>query len=281
MVGSHIDITKRKETEQALLERNAQLCVAQHIQEYLLPDKSPALPGFDIAGASHPAEYAAGDHYDFLDMSDGSTGFVVGDVSGHGIGPAILMASLCARLRSLAETDRPIDGILTRANIALTNEVEESQFITAILARLDTTSKTLTYVNAGHPSGYVLDRCGRVKALMESTGIPLAILPEAEFTFGTSIKLERGDTVILLTDGVLEARSPDGEFFGMDRVLQVVRRNYDQVAGELIGLVRHAVSEFCGGKELSDDFTMVLMKFGCSAMADSHGEDPKVLCNED
>jgi PAS domain S-box-containing protein len=260
MVGSHIDITKRKDAEDALSKREAQLRLAQSIQEHLLPAKPPVLPGFDIAGALYPAEFAAGDHYDYLDMSDGSLGVVIGDVSGKGIGPAMLMATLCARLRSFAMTDFEIDEILTRTNLALTNEVEESLFITAILARLDTTSRTLTYVNAGHPPGYVIDRSGDVKALMESTGIPLGILPDAEFPIGPSIELEQGDTVILFTDGAFEARSSGDDFFGMDRVIEVVRQNRDESASDVIRLVRQAVCEFSGGDHSLDDFTMVLIK---------------------
>jgi len=220
MVGSHIDITQRKDAEEALSKREGQLRLAQSIQEHLLPDKPPAVPGFDIAGALYPAEFAAGDHYDYLDMSDGPLGLVIGDVSGKGIGPAILMASLRARLRSFAMTDFEIDEILARTNFALANEVEESLFITGILARLDTTTRTLTYVNAGHPPGYVLDRAGDVRTLMESTGIPLGILPDAEFPIGPSIKLEQGDTMILFTDGAFEAWSSEGKYFGMERLLE-------------------------------------------------------------
>ena len=93
MVGSQIDITDRKRAEESVRENLAQLVAAQKIQQHLLPDRPPALPGFDVAGALYPAEFAAGDHFDFLPMPDHCLGIVVADVAGHGIGPAILMAS--------------------------------------------------------------------------------------------------------------------------------------------------------------------------------------------
>ena len=98
------DVTERKRAEESLRENLAQLLAAQRIQEHLLPDHPPVLPGFDIAGALYPAEFAAGDHFDFLTMPDHCLGIVVADVAGHGVGPAILMASTQAFLHALAAT---------------------------------------------------------------------------------------------------------------------------------------------------------------------------------
>jgi PAS domain S-box-containing protein len=260
MVGSHIDFTARKEAEDALHDREAQLRVAQTIQEHLLPDKAPEVPGFDFAGASYPAEFAAGDHFDYLAMPDGSVGLAIGDVSGHGFGPALLMASTCAHLRSLAETGIEIDEILARVNKSLSGETEDGHFITAILGRLDRESMTLIYANAGHPPGYVLDTSGRVKAKMESTSFPLAIMPDAEFPLADPITLEPGDLVLLVTDGLLETSSPDREMFRMDRVLEVVRQHLEESASDIIEHVYQAVRDFSGGQEMEDDVTVLVVK---------------------
>jgi PAS domain S-box-containing protein len=260
MAGSHIDITARKEAEDALHDKEAQLRAAQRIQEHLLPDKAPSIPGFDIAGASYPAEYAAGDHFDYLTMPDGSFGIAIGDVSGHGFGPALLMASTCAHLRSLAETGIEIDGILARANASLCGETEDGHFVTAILCRLDPESRKLIYTNAGHPSGYILSDSGEVKGQMKSTSFPLAIMSDAEFPLGETITLDPGDTLLLITDGLLEAESADHEMFGMDRVLQVVRENLDASAGDIIERLYQAVCLFARGEEMYDDVTALVVK---------------------
>ena len=118
MVGSHIDFTERRQAEEAVKENEVQLLAAQRIQKRLLPAGPPDLPGFDIAGASLAADFAAGDHYDYLPMADGRWGLVVGDVSGHGFAAALFMASVHTRLRALAETNVPIEEMLARANRA-------------------------------------------------------------------------------------------------------------------------------------------------------------------
>ena len=113
MVGSHVDITDRKRSEQLMREREAELIAAQRIQEHILPHSAPSVPGYDIAGSLLPAEFAAGDYYDYLVMPDGSLGIVVGDVCGHGSGPALLMASTSAHLRSFVLDHSDIGEILT------------------------------------------------------------------------------------------------------------------------------------------------------------------------
>jgi serine phosphatase RsbU (regulator of sigma subunit) len=270
MVGSHIDITGRKDAEAALQDRESQLRVAQRIQEHLLPTQPPDVPGFDVAGASYPAEFAAGDYFDYIAMGDGTWGLAVGDVSSHGFGPALLMASTCARFRSLAETSIDIDEILARANSSLSKEIEDGQFVTAILTRLDPRSRMLTYANAGHPTGYVLDASGHVKARMESTGFPLAIMPEADFPQGDPIRVDPGDLVLLLTDGVLEVSGPDDELFGMDRVLELVRKHRDEPAKDILERLCQAARDFSQGEHLLDDVTAVIVKAEPVAEAAEH-----------
>ena len=165
---------KRKRTEKSLHEREFQLLAAQVIQQKLLPTDAPALPGFDVAGAVYPAEFAAGDHYDYLPMHGEHVGIMVGDVSGHGFSSSLVMATTHAYLRSLAQSGIEIDEILAKANTFIIGETKEDMFITAVLARLEPRSRTLTYINAGHPAGYVLNASGDIKARLESTTVPLA-----------------------------------------------------------------------------------------------------------
>jgi len=251
---------KHHRTEQVLRERDAQLIAAHAILEHLLPNAPLDLPGFDIWGASYPAEFVAGDVFDYLPMASGSVGFVMGDVSGHGFSSALLMALTCARLRSLAESGIALDAILARVNAALVRETEGDRFVTLLFARLDPESRTLRYANAGHPPGIVLDRAGNLKAQLASTAIPLGILHETTFPVAGPIALEPGETVVLLTDGVLEAGSAPNDLFGIGRVVQTVRAHLDKPAREITESLRRAVCEFSQRQTPLDDVTVVVIK---------------------
>jgi PAS domain S-box-containing protein len=260
MVGSHIDITARKRAEEALRKNLSQLVVAQKIQEHLLPDHPPVLPGFDIAGASYPAEFTAGDHFDFLTMPDHCIGIVVADVAGHGIGPAILMAATHAYLHSLAATCTEVDEILGRANRILVSETDSDRFVTVLFVRLDPRSRTLVYSSAGHPAAYIVDGQGAVRSSLPSTSFPLGVVPDARFPVGDPISLQPGDIALLLTDGLLEATSPLGDQFGQARVIQIVSRNRNATASKIIAALYEAVIEFSGTEKLRDDATIVVIK---------------------
>jgi sigma-B regulation protein RsbU (phosphoserine phosphatase) len=259
-VGSHLDITERKRSERISREREEQLLAAQRIQEHMLPRTAPSFPGFDIAGALVPAEYAAGDFFDFLSLPDGSLGVVVGDVTGHGFSSALLMATTSAHLRSVVHEHSEVEEILKHTNSILCREVEPDRFVTFFLARLELSSRTLQYVNAGHPSSYVLGESGEVKATLESNVFPLAILPDTDFSVSKTEELEPGDIVLLITDGILEARSQTGDFFGKDRMLEVVKANRHRRANEIIKSLQQAVCDFTLRDEPQDDLTIVIIK---------------------
>jgi PAS domain S-box-containing protein len=253
-------IVKRKQAEESLRGRDAQLIAAQRIQQHLLPRSAPSVPGFDVAGASFPAEFAAGDHFDYLPLSDGAWGIVVGDVSGHGFSSALLMASTSAHLRSFVEDHTDVEEILVHTNSLLCRETEEGRFVTLFFARLDPASRVLHFAGAGHPAGYVLDHSGNVKNVMKSNRVPLAILPESDFPVCGPIQLEPNDVVLLVTDGILEAASPEGVLFGTQRMLEIVRANRHRKAEEIIETLQMAVREFIQREQPSDDVTAVVIK---------------------
>jgi sigma-B regulation protein RsbU (phosphoserine phosphatase) len=254
------DMTERTRMENALRENLSQMLAAQRIQEHLLPDRPPVLPGFDIAGALYPAEFAAGDHFDFLAMPDQCIGFVVADVTGHGVGPAILMASTHAYLHSLAAIYSEVENVLYRANRIVAEETEPGMFVTVCFARLDPQSRTLVYSSAGHPAAYILDRQGAVKAVLRSTSFPLGVAPDTQFPVGDPVTLQPGDIALLLSDGLLEATSPQRDQFGQERVIQVVSSNRAETASKIIGALHEAVVEFSGRPKLDDDVTIVVIK---------------------
>jgi serine phosphatase RsbU (regulator of sigma subunit) len=253
------DVTDRRRAEQALRERDVQLLAAQKIQERLLPEVAPLLPGFDIGGGSYPAEFTAGDFFDYLMMPNGIVGFVISDVSGHGFGPALLMASTSTLIRLLTETHTDVGEILARVNRFLAKETDD-RFVTLLLACLDPQSRSFHYASAGHPTGYVLDSAGIVKARLESRALPLAVFPVTEFPAAGPIVLQPGDIVVLLTDGIQEAMSPAGEQFGTDRLLEVVRAHRTLKAAQIVESLYRAVCEFSQREKPTDDVTAIVIK---------------------
>jgi sigma-B regulation protein RsbU (phosphoserine phosphatase) len=214
----------------------------------------------DLAGVVHPAEFAAGDHFDYIRMGQSSLGVVIGDVSGHGFSSALLMASTHELLRSAAALHSSLEEVMSHANRALVVETEEGLFVTILFVRVDLASRTLIYANAGHPPGYVLDEAGQVKAQLDSTSFPIGIFDDAEFPASESIGLDPGDVVFLVTDGILEAESPDGEPFGKERALQTVRDQIQSTAAEIVDSLCDTVRVFSGNRQLRDDVTVVVLK---------------------
>jgi serine phosphatase RsbU (regulator of sigma subunit) len=253
-------IGQRIETEKALREREGQMIVAQQIQEHLFPKRPPGLAGFDIAGASFPAEFASGDYYDYIPLPEKCYAIVVGDVSGHGIGPALLMASTRAFLRSMSRTSGDVSEMLARANHFLLEDTQPDQYVTLFLGRLDPHARQFSYASAGHPAAYILDASGEVKARLGSTAPPLGVVPDAKFSAGTSLTLEPGDLAILLTDGALEATAPDGTRFGEARVLEVVRASRSEPASQIISRLHRAILDFRRQEALPDDVTAIVLK---------------------
>lgn len=254
------DITERKKAEEALREKELELLAAQKIQEGLLPVSPPLLPGVDVFGAVYPAEFTAGDYFDYLTLPDGRVGFTIGDVTGHGFGPALIMASIHVMFRLLVETHQDVGEILELANSVLVNETQEDRFVTLVFACFDLETKTLVYSNAGHPAGYVLNAAGDVRARLVSMNLPLGVAPNAKFCTGDPVTLEPGDTVLLLSDGILESKSPEGVLFGPKRTLDVVRANLHKTAAEIVENLCQTARGFSGDKAAFDDITAVVIK---------------------
>jgi PAS domain S-box-containing protein len=254
------DISERKAAERALREKEEQLRVARDIQQRLFPKAAPAMPGYDLAGASYPAEATGGDYFDYLPMLHDGLGIVVGDVTGHGIGPALLMAETRAYLRIVALNRALVGEVLTRANRVLAEDVGSERFVTVLLARLDAAARTLAYANAGHPAGYVLDRQGSLRMKLKRTGPPLGVRPDTAYADSPKVPLESGDLVLLLTDGFEETMAPDNSFYGAERALEVVRAHQDQPAQDIVAALYASVREFAQGEAQLDDLTVIVLK---------------------
>ena len=250
------DITERRKKEQLELE----IQLAALVQKKLYPQLSPKIPGLDIAGAVFPAKVVCGDYFDYLTMPNEGLGIVIGDVRGHGFGPALVMAATRAHLRSLVKTRSDLGEILTAVSQTLASDLEDDNFVTLLVARIDIRTRELTYVNAGHTSGYVLDRTGAVKAELASTGMPLGVSPENGHSTGQPVSLETGDLVVLLTDGITESQTPDGEYLEADGALEVIKSHYDKPVREIVDQIHKAARDFAGSLPQEDDITIVVCR---------------------
>jgi serine phosphatase RsbU (regulator of sigma subunit) len=170
------------------------------------------------------------------------------------------MSATRAYLRALALNCPAVAEILSRANSALATDIGDGRFVTLMLARLDPRSRSFDYCNAGHPSAYICDSAGTVKAILASTSMPLGIEPEGHFPEERAVVLDPGDLVLLLTDGVMEASAPAGNMFGIARALEIVRANRNRTAREIVQVLAREVDEFTQFQRQLDDITAVVIK---------------------
>ena len=261
------DVTQRKQAEKTLLENAEQFRAAREIQERLFPKEAVSMPGFEVAGMSIPAAAAGGDYFDFIPMLENRTGVVVADVSGHGVGPALLMAETRAYLRILARNREDLGEIFTRANMMLSQDLAPDQFITLLLVCIDPSRRSLVYANAGHPSGFVIGQDGTVRAQLKRTGVPLGMHGKTTYKEAAELPLLEGDTLIIFTDGVEEAINPREEFFERERVVESVSRNRMLPAKQIVDRLYAEVQAFAEGEPLQDDFTAIVVKVGAANTA--------------
>lgn len=254
------DITERKKTEHELLANQEQFRVAHEIQQHLFPKSAPQIDSLDIAGASYPAEATGGDYFDYLTMLNDCTGIVVGDVTGHGVGPALLMAETRAYLRILALNREDPAEILFRTNLVLAEDVGAERYVTLMLLKLNPKTKTFSYANAGHTPGYILDKNGAPKHILKRTGPPLGLRGDATYTAPEEIQLVPGDLILLLTDGFEEALSEEEEFFGMQRVLDHIKAHQNDSAEQIVSTLYDTFKRFTEGATQLDDLTIVVVK---------------------
>jgi PAS domain S-box-containing protein len=245
--------------EKELTETRAEMQIAERIQHHFFPTEAPAVDGTEIAGASRAAVVTGGDYYDYVWMPDGGVLLVVADVSGHGFGPALLMASVRAYVRSLAESGVDARNILSIVNRLIWADTDVGDFVTLAIVRLDPVSRTCTYASAGHTTGYLFDGSGRVKREMESAVPPLGVVPEVGSFDLSEIELCEGDLLLMLTDGIIEAEDSAGVPFGVRRTLNTVRGNRHRPACEIVDALHKAAAEHCAGK-LQDDITSIVVK---------------------
>ena len=240
-------------------ETEEELKLAQRIQRRLLPSAPISLPQIDIHGQSQAAEWTSGDYFDYLPLRDQQMAVIIADVCGHGLGPALLMSSTRASLRSLSPTLADVGELLTYGNRAILDCVSPSEFVTAFAVHYAAAQRTLHYAGAGHVA-YLLRSTGSSQVL-EAQAPPLGIVPELVIGSHCIQDITSGDVLILVTDGILEARNAQQEMFGEKRVLATVASCRQQPAAKIAHQLFTSVSEFSGHQAQADDITVVIVKF--------------------
>lgn len=248
------DITLLKKKQ----ETDMRLRIAHEIQQKLLK-ATVTIPGFDIAGTTFPAVETSGDFYDFITLQDGSIGLVIGDVCGHGLGAALIMTQTRAYLRAYAKVESDPGKILTLLNHDLVSDLDNSNFVTLVLARLNSQQKTLDYASAGHPPGLLVDRNGNVNELV-STGIPLGFMVDYHFETSPARQLSAGNVVVFVTDGIIEARNQKQQDFGIERTLAIVRKYQKSQSRRVINRLDQAVRSFTENHPREDDMTAIVCR---------------------
>ena len=238
--------------------------IAREIQSWLVPSEPPAIPGAEVAFWTRPQNSVAGDYYDaFYPTADAASGgkllLVMADVAGKSVPAALLMATLQASLHTLASEGLPLTQLAERLNhYACAHSLEGRRFTTGVIGEYDPSTRRLVYVNAGHNSPVVRRTNGGTERL-ESGGLPFGILREASFV-AASVELQPGDTLVLFTDGVVEAFNSAGEEFTDERWLHLIRDLPNLPAQATMQYLMQQVGLFVGATRQSDDITCLVLR---------------------
>jgi PAS domain S-box-containing protein len=235
----------------------AELHLGRQIQRRLLPRTPDTWHGVDLAVSSVPCFEVGGDYYDFIDLPNDDLGLAIGDVSGKGVGAALIMSSAQAALRIAAPNEPNLARLITRLNALLFRTTPGEKFVTFFLARLSRSDSVLRYVNAGHNPPLVCSRDAMMR--LEATGPPLGILEEPVFR-ESSIPFGVGDTLFLYTDGFNEAENPEGEEFGFKRWEALVGDSAGQNVLAIPEFLAKAIRRFENGSRATDDKTLVILR---------------------
>ena len=234
-----------------------ELRVARGIQQALLPKEVPTLEGWEVTSYYQPAKEVGGDFYDFFELPDGRLGLVVGDATGHGIPAALVMAAARSMLRAVAQASASPGDVLSRANDPLVMDIPPNMFVTCLYAVLDPESGHLVYANAGHDLPYLRRRSSDAVEL-RARGMPLGLMPGMSYE-EKEVVLEKGESVLFYSDGLVEAHDPQRIMFGFPKLRALVADHSEQES--LVDSLLEELCSFTGeGWEQEDDITLLTLR---------------------
>ena len=254
-VGSFVEDLVQEMRQREHIEQELQ--VARTIQQASLPREVPQLEGWRITPIYLPAREVGGDFYDFLELDDGRLGLVVGDATGHGVPAALVMASARSMLRAVAQASNSPGDALRRVNDPLATEIPPNMFVTCFYCILDPKSGSLSYANAGHDLPYVWH--GGACEELRARGMPLGLMPGMHYE-QKEIVLQKGESAILYTDGLVEAHNPQREMFGFPRLQTLVSEHAEEERSLEETLLEDLYSFVGEGWEQEDDITLLTLR---------------------
>jgi sigma-B regulation protein RsbU (phosphoserine phosphatase) len=236
-----------------------ELEIAKGIQQSFLPEKEPQIPGIDIAASNIPAREVGGDFYDFIPIAANKWGLTIADVSGKGVPAALFMALSRTLVRASTLSNPNVKDGIERANSLICADSKSGMFVTLFYAILDVKKRSLKYVNAGHNPPLLIKEPSSDILLLKAKGIALGVtegvkLEEAE------TQIEKGDIIVLYTDGVTEAINEKEEQFGQQRLLKIIEKNRLLPASDIVRKVQEEVKAFSGNQPQFDDITLMIIK---------------------
>jgi sigma-B regulation protein RsbU (phosphoserine phosphatase) len=240
------------------------LDVAMEVQQNLLPQEMPQTPGLDIAARSIYCDETGGDFYDFMDFccrENKVVGLAVGDVTGHGISAALLMATTRAFLRSRVMQPGDITDVITDVNSLIAKDTEEThQFVTLFYLEINRRERQMTWIRAGHDPAIIYDPATDRFDELRGEGLSLGIDRTYKYTANTTNSLTARQVIVIGTDGVWEAQNPSGEMFGKKRLKDLIRRNHQAPAEKILSSIVDSITKFQAETRTVDDVTLAIVK---------------------
>ncbi len=233
--------------------------IAADIQKALLPHHLPEVEGLEIAASTIQSKKVGGDLYDVSMFASGRVSITIGDVSGKGVPAAILMANLYASYKGLARTNLPVEELVNQLNLLIYNATDNDRYATFFYGVYDPEERQMAYCNGGHNAPLVIRSDGNIE-LLETGGPAIGFVTDAEYKSGI-VKFNAGDYLLLYTDGVTEAENENGDFYEIEKLLEISLKSLGRSATELHDKIIQDLHKFSkGSKSKSDDVTLISIR---------------------
>lgn len=256
----HMHELEREASEREKLESGFR--IAYDMQQSLLPKHAPEVPGLDVAGWSQPSKEVGGDFYDFLDMGEGRIGIALGDATGKGVPAALLTTQCSSVLRTISNNIHEPGKLLYHTNNEFYKRVSAThRFVTLFLLVIDMNTGKASYATAGHPAPLLVNsESGELRWLGDSVGFPLGIVRKSTFTV-CEFQLTPGDTIVIYSDGLTDARNHDEELYNDEHIERSVKGCVSASSSDVLAGIRNDVETYMDGKVATDDMTIVVAKY--------------------
>lgn len=254
------DVTERQRMD----EMRHSMALAHQVQQHLLPQNLPCIPGIDLFAGSQSCEEVGGDYYDFFPLrEDGEDcwGVAVGDVSGHGVGAALLMSLAKGVLHAnLEHHETHLEELFLAVNRQLLRNTDDASFMTLFVGVLHLRHLRFRWNSAGHGPIFHFQQAGNQIVELVTTGVPLGICDDKPYPSHAAVQLAVGDVLLFGTDGLWESRNPAGEMFGVERLKDILRGSAQRPAVQIYSTIMGRLADFCGTRRTEDDVTLVVLK---------------------